>query len=102
MRLCIQEPQAYERTRQAEERFLELREPIQAPAQPTEAVQPGDGPLHEPAEHAQPAAVLPAALGQDRDDPQPAEQLPHWLGVVPPVALQPLRLPALGTRLAAD
>jgi hypothetical protein len=43
--------------------MMDLGEPIQAALRPAEGMQPGDGPLHEPAEHPQPAAVLGVPRG---------------------------------------
>jgi hypothetical protein len=81
---------------------LKLREAIQAAPQPPEAMQPGDGPLHEPTAFPQAAAVLPAPLPQNRRDPQPAQQLPQRLGGVAGVALQAVGEFPLRPRLTAD
>src|SRR5438105_1488471 len=96
----FQEPQTNQATGQPEERLLEFREAIQATPQPPEGMQPRDGPLHEPTELPQAAAMLPIPLTQNRRDAQPAQQLPHWTRVVAAVALQPLRLLTFGTGLA--
>src|SRR5258708_19508828 len=100
MRLWGQEPQTYEDTGHAEESLLNLRKSIQPAPQPTERMQPRDGPLHEPAEHAQTTAMLRVAIGQHGDDPQPTQQLPDRFGVITAIALQPFRFLPLGSRLA--
>src|SRR5437660_12784660 len=92
MGLWAQEPQTNQGTRQTEERLLNLSESIQPTPQSAERMQPGDGPLHEPAEPPQTTAVLSLPLGQDRDDPQPAQQLPHRPRIVTRVPLQAVRL----------
>src|SRR4051794_37841147 len=102
MRSWDQEPQTDQGTGQPEERLLKLGVAIQTTPQSAEGMQPGDGPLHEPTEHAQSTAVLGIPCGQDRGDPQPAQQLPQRLGVEAPVPLQPLRLTPLRPGLAAD
>src|SRR5258708_20441939 len=102
MRLWGQEPQTYEDTGNAEESLLNLRKSIQPAPQPTERMQPRDGPLHEPAEHAQTTAMLRVALGQHGDDPQPTQQLPDRFGVITAIALQPFGFLPLGSRLATD
>src|SRR5262245_37209124 len=98
MSLGYREPQTNKGTGQTEERLLDLREPVEPAPQPSEPMQPGDGPLHEPAEYAQPAAVLSVSLGQHRRDAQPAQHLPNRLRVVAAIALQPLWFLTLGTR----
>src|SRR5262249_532620 len=96
MMLGAQEPQTEKGTGQTEERLVDLCASVQAASQPPERLQPGEGPLHDPAEHAPPAAVLPLALGQDRDAPQPAQPLPYRLCMVTAVAVQAVRLLAPG------
>src|SRR5256885_597005 len=66
------------------------------------AMQPRQGPLHDPTVDPQPTAVLPAALPQPRLDPEPTQPLPLWLGVIAPVAVQAVRAAARPTRLAAQ
>src|SRR6266702_3968201 len=98
--LRTQEPQTYKGTSQLEKSILDFSESIQTPPQAAKLMQPRDRALHEPAEHAQAAAGLRIPGGQDRGNPQPAQQLSHRLGVVTPVPLQALRLLPLGSGLA--
>src|SRR3954447_8266986 len=65
------------------------------------AVQPRQGPLHDPTVDPQTAAMFPAALPQERLDPEPTQPPPHRLGVVGPVAIEAVRAAAGPTRLAA-
>lgn len=81
---------------------MKLREAIEAAPQPPEAVQPGDGPLHEPPECPQATAMRPTPRPQDRRDPQPAQQRAQRPGVVAGVALQAVGPFPLRPRLAAD
>src|SRR5579883_1954626 len=89
MRSWAQESRADYVTGELEECLLNLGEPVPPAAQPAQGLQPGDGPLHEPAEDSQPAAVVRARLGQHRGDPQPARDRPRRFGVVAPVPLRP-------------
>src|ERR1700727_362426 len=91
MSLCSQEPQTDQRTTETEERLLNLGKSIEATPQTTKRMQPGDGPLHIPAELTQPAAMLGIALAQHRRDPQPTQQHAQRLRIVAGVALQSLR-----------
>ena len=62
MRLWSHESQTDHGTRQSEERLLDFCESIQATPQAAERMQPGNGPLHEPAELPQAAAVFGVAV----------------------------------------
>ena len=53
---------------EAEEGFVDVASSFPADAQAPEAVEPGDGPLHDPAEGAQARAVLSAAFGDRGTD----------------------------------
>src|SRR4051794_40441255 len=95
MKSRCQEPEANDRGPKAEECLLDLRQTIEATPQAAKAVQPGESPLHEPTRDSQAAAVLGAALRQDRCDPHPTQQRPQRFGVVAAITLQALRLPPL-------
>src|SRR3954470_4678416 len=97
--LRVQEPETDQAAGEPEERLLDLGVAVQAAAQPAERVQPRDGPLDDPAVHAQPAAVPGISGRQDRGDPQPPEPPPRRLGVVTAVPVQAVRLLSLGAGL---
>src|SRR5205823_9904274 len=79
MRLGVQQPQADQGTGEAEEGLVDLREPIPATPPSAERMPPGNGPLDEPAEHPQAAAVFGIPCGPHGRDPQPAQPPPHRL-----------------------
>jgi hypothetical protein len=97
----IHEPQADENTGQTQKGCLEFCETIQTATQPSKRMQPSHGALRELPEHAQADAVGGVPRGQHRRDPAPPQALPQGFGVIAPVALQALRLPARWSRFAA-
>jgi hypothetical protein len=102
MKLGLHEAQTNDVTGQLEKRILNLGEPIQAPPQAAEGMQPGNGSLHEPAKNAKAAPVLRLTRGQHRLDTQLTQPLPHRFRIIGPIALQALRFLPFGSRFAAD
>src|SRR5712691_5574043 len=101
MSLRSQKPQTDQDKGQSEKGLLNFREPVQTAPQTPKRMQPGDRPLHEPAEHAQMAAGFPVPLAYEGGDPEPTQQPPPRLGIVSRVSLQALRFLTLRPRLAA-
>jgi hypothetical protein len=64
--LCLAEPPAGQRATELEEGGVKLGPAFTAGTQPAEVVQPGEGPLDDPADHAQARAVLRAAARDHR------------------------------------
>lgn len=70
---------------------MNLGRPFIPHAEAPELMQPGDGPLDDPACGAEPAAVRRSPLGEQRPNPSPPQPCPMWLGVVGPVPLDDRR-----------
>ena len=69
---------------------------------PPQPLQPTDRPLDHPTDLPQPAAVRRPPLGDVRLDPQPPQQLPGRLAVVPPVGVRLVGQLLRPARLAPD
>lgn len=81
---------ADEGTPLGQEGFMNVAAALVAHPQPTELVQPPQGPFHHPAVHSQPAAVFRAPPGQGGRDVAPAQFLELLPGVIGPVGVQSL------------
>src|SRR3954451_2357870 len=97
----LQEAEADERARQGQQRVMNVVATVRPEPELPLAVQPRQGPLHDPTVDPQPAAVLPATPPQEGPDPEPAQPPPQRLGVVGPVAIEAVGAAAGPTRLAA-
>ena len=64
-----QHAEADQRFREIDERFMNVRASFPADAETTEVVQPGNCPFHEPAIHAESAAMLTQTMRNDWGDP---------------------------------
>jgi len=73
-----------------------------ADEQAAELVEPGEGPLDNPADAAEPGAVLGLAAGDDRSDPSLPKLAPVALAVVAAIADQLVGPPAPPADTAAD
>ena len=78
-------------TTQCEECLVDVGAAFPSDAQTTELVQPTQRTLHHPAVDSQPAAVGSATLRQHRFDATKPQLLAMPFGVVPPIALYPIR-----------
>ena len=74
---------------------------VVADEQPLEVMQPGEGALDDPADTAEPGAVLGPAAGDLRADPAPAELAPVLVMVVAAVGGEAIGPASRPTRLAA-
>ena len=72
---------------------MDIGTPLIANSQPTELVQPSQGPLYHPTIGSQSTTVLGIALAQDRLNPQRPQRLPVRLRVISSVSLNLLRSP---------
>jgi hypothetical protein len=77
---------------------MEISTAFVADAESFELVQPGEGPLYDPSDLAQPRSVWGAAAGDDRLDPALPQQATVLVVVVATVGIQP---PGLATGTAA-
>ena len=73
---------------------MNARSTLIADGQSPKAMQPGDGPLDDPARASQPAAVWAPALGELRGDPALCELVAMRLRIVPAVALDESGFPS--------
>lgn len=89
-------------TPQYEKSLMDVGAAFPADTQTTELMQPAQGALHHPAVHPQPAAVRREALRQYGFDPAQPQLFAMPFGVVPPVALNPVRPESRPTHAASN
>ncbi len=93
---------ADQRAAEREERFVDVGAAVVADAQAPLLVQPTQRAFHDPAVHAQTAAVLGAAFGDHRLDAALTQRGAMPGGVVPAVGIQPIRLATRPAHAARD
>jgi hypothetical protein len=78
----LEPPEADEAAAEGEEGFVDLVAAVVADEQPLEVVQPGEGALDDPADAAEPGAVLGLSAGDLGPDPSLADLAPVLVVVV--------------------